>query len=107
MTVPIISYGNVVLRKVCRDVDRDDPRLASIMENLTDTMDAADGVGLAAPQINEAIKMFLVDTRKIYDRMDEEKRTTYFPEGNGVRDIFINARTTNKSAEASLIRRDV
>ncbi len=99
MTVPIISYGHIVLRQVCRDVDPDDPRLESIMANLTDTMDAADGVGLAAPQINEAIKMFLVDTRQIYDRMNEENRPALFPEGNGIRDIFINARITNKSAE--------
>ena len=99
MTVPIISYGNVVLRKVCRELEPDDPRIESIMADLTDTMEAADGVGLAAPQINKSVKMFMVDTRQIYDRMNEENRTTYFPEGNGVRDIFINARITNKSAD--------
>ena len=99
MTVPIISYGHIVLRQVCRDVDPDDPRLDSIMANLTDTMDAADGVGLAGPQINEAIKMFLVDTRQIFDRMNEADRSALFPEGEGIRDIFMNARIINKSAE--------
>ena len=99
MTVPIISYGNVVLRKVCRELEPDDPRIESIMADLTDTMDAAEGVGLAAPQINKPVKMFMVDSRQIYDRMNEENRTAYFPEGNGVRDIFINARITNKSAK--------
>ncbi len=41
----------------------------------------------------------MVDTRQIYDRMNEENRADYFPEGKGVRDIFINARITKKSAD--------
>ena len=99
MTVPIISYGHIVLRQICRNVDRDDPSLASSMENLTDTMDAADGVGLAGPQINEPVKMFLVDTRQIYDRLNDADRSALFPEGEGIRDIFMNARIINKSTE--------
>lgn len=99
MTVPIISYGNIVLRQVCRDVDPDDSHLTSIMANLTDTMDAADGVGLAGSQINEPFNIFMVDTRQIYERMDEAERSIYFPECKGIKDIFINARITKKSAE--------
>jgi peptide deformylase len=102
MTVPIISYGHTVLRKICREVEPDDPRLETILADLEDTMVAADGVGLAAPQINEAIKMFMVDTRQIYDRMNEENRAAYFPEEKGVRDIFINARITHKSADTCI-----
>ena len=99
MTVPIVSYGHVVLRQVCRNVDPDYPRLESIMENLTETMDSANGVGLAGPQINEPIKIFMIDTRQIYDRMNEADRSVYFPESEGIRDIFINARILNKSAD--------
>ncbi len=99
MTVPIISYGRIVLRQVCRDVDPDDPRLGSIMANLTDTMDGADGVGLAGPQINEPIKIFMVDTRQIYDRMKAADRPVYFPDNEGIRDIFINARIIKRSAD--------
>ena len=99
MTVPIISYGNIVLRQVCRPLEPEDPRIETIIANLTDTMDAANGVCLAAPQINKSVKMFMVDTQQIYDRMNEENRTKYFPEGNGVRDIFINARITKKSTD--------
>jgi peptide deformylase len=102
MTVPIISYGHTVLRKICREVEPDDPRLETILADLEDTMVAADGVGLAAPQINEAVKMFMVDTRQIYDRMNEENRAAYFPEEKGVRDIFINARITHKSADTCI-----
>lgn len=99
MTVPIISYGHVVLRQVCRNVDPDDPRLESIMANLTDTMDAADGVGLAGPQINEPIKIFMVDSRQIYNRMKEDERPVYFPDNESIRDIFINTRIIKKSAD--------
>ncbi len=99
MTVPIISYGHIVLRQVCRNVDPDDPRLESIMENLTDTMDSANGVGLAGSQINEPIKIFMIDTRQIYDRMKAVDRPVYFPDNEGIRDIFINARMLKKSAD--------
>ena len=102
MTVPIISYGHVVLRQVCRNVEPDDPRLESIMANLTDTMDAADGVGLAGPQINEPVNMFLVDTQQIYERMNEEDRLAYFPDNEGIREIFLNARITKKSADTCI-----
>lgn len=102
MTVPIISYGHRVLRQVCREVDPDDPRLVSTIANLIDTLDAADGVGLAAPQINEAIKMFVVDTQRIFSGMQEENRATYFPEGKGIRDVFINARITRRSKDTSI-----
>jgi peptide deformylase len=99
LTVPIIAYGHIMLRQVCRDVDTDDPRMESMLANLTDTMDAANGVGLAAPQINEAIKMFMVDTQQIYVRMKEADRPLYFPGSEGIRDIFINARIIKKSAD--------
>jgi len=99
MTVPIISYGHIVLRQVCRNVDPDDPRLESIMENLTDTMDAANGVGLAGSQINEPIKIFMIDTRQIYDRMKAADRAVYFPDNEGIRDIFINAKMLKKSSD--------
>jgi peptide deformylase len=99
MTVPIISYGHVVLRQVCRNVDPEDPRLESIIANLTDTMDAADGVGLAGPQINEPIKIFMVDTRQVYERMEEADRPVYFRDNEGIRDIFLNARLIRKSAD--------
>jgi peptide deformylase len=99
MTVPIISYGHVMLRQVCRNVDPEDPRLESIIANLTDTMDAANGVGLAGPQINEPIKIFMVDTRQVYERMEEADRPVYFPDNECIRDIFINARLIRKSAD--------
>jgi peptide deformylase len=102
MIVPIISYGHKVLRQVCREVEPGDPDSLDMMVNLTDTLDAAEGVGLAAPQINMPVKMFMVDTLHIYIRMQEENRASYFPEGKGIREIFINARITKRSSETAI-----
>jgi peptide deformylase len=102
MIVPIISYGHKVLRQVCLEVEPGNPSVEDMILNLTDTLDAAEGVGLAAPQINEPLKMFMVDTRIIYIRMQEENRASYFPEGKGIRELFINARITKRSADTSI-----
>jgi peptide deformylase len=102
MIVPIISYGHKVLRQVCMEVEPGDPSVEDMMLNLTDTLDAAEGVGLAAPQINEPVKMFMVDTWNIYIRMQEENRASYFPEEKGIREVFINARIMKRSADTSI-----
>ena len=62
MILPIIAYGDPVLRKVGVDIDKDYPNLAALIENMKETMENAQGVGLAAPQIGKAIRLFIVDT---------------------------------------------
>ena len=102
MTIPIISYGHSILRQVCEEIVPDDPDIDVLITDLTDTLDAADGVGLAAPQINIGLNMFIVDTQKVYFRMKAEDRGAYFPGEEGIRDIFINARITEKSSDTSI-----
>lgn len=102
MTIPIISYGHSILRQVCQEIVPDDPDIDILISDLTDTLDAADGVGLAAPQINKGLNMFIVDTQKVYFRLKAEDRPAYFPDKEGIRDIFINARITEKSADTSI-----
>ncbi len=58
MILPIIAYGDPVLRKVGKDIDKDYPKLAELLLNMRETMDNAYGVGLAAPQIGRAIRLF-------------------------------------------------
>ena len=62
MILPIIAYGDPILRKVGIAIDKDYPNLAKLISNMRETMDNAHGVGLAAPQIGKAIRLFLVDT---------------------------------------------
>jgi len=62
MILPIVAYGDPVLKKKAKNIDKDYPRLSELIENMFETMYGAYGVGLAAPQIGLPIRLFLVDT---------------------------------------------
>ncbi|WP_299112758.1 peptide deformylase [uncultured Winogradskyella sp.] len=62
MILPIVAYGDPVLKKKAVEIDKDYPKLEELIANMYETMYGAFGVGLAAPQIGLAIRMFLVDT---------------------------------------------
>ncbi|MCA0153526.1 peptide deformylase [Winogradskyella vincentii] len=62
MILPIVAYGDPVLKKKAKDIDKDYPRLSELIENMYETMYGAYGVGLAAPQIGLPVRLFLVDT---------------------------------------------
>lgn len=76
MILPIIGYGDPVLRKVGVEISPDYPNLDILIENMYATMYNAYGVGLAAPQIGLAIRMFIIDTEPFSENDDlktEEK----------------------------------
>ena len=88
MKLPIVAYGDPVLRKVCTDIEQTYPDLQKLISNMFDTMYAASGVGLAAPQIGLPIRLFIVDTGE-----DED--------GNpGYKKVFINAEILEETGEA-------
>ncbi|WP_047547110.1 peptide deformylase [Psychroserpens sp. Hel_I_66] len=62
MILPIVAYGDPVLRKIAEPITKDYPNLEALIENMKETMHGAFGVGLAAPQIGLPIRLFLVDT---------------------------------------------
>ena len=74
MILPIVAYGNPVLRKVAVDISADYPNLSRLIEDMWETMYASNGVGLAAPQINKDIRLFVVDSLQMFDSMNEEER---------------------------------
>ena len=90
MVLPIIAYGDPVLRKVGLEIDKNYPELDTLISNMKDTMKNARGVGLAAPQIGKAIRLFLVDTAPFAedDELDEKERTFL----KGYKKVFINAK---------------
>jgi peptide deformylase len=90
MILPIVAYGAPVLRKVCSDITPDYLELDKLIEDMWETMYASNGVGLAAPQINRDIRLFIVDSRQIFQNQEEEDKGKYADEP-GVRQIFINA----------------
>lgn len=91
MILPIVAYGHPVLRKVCRDIDREYPGLQQLIEDMWETMYASNGVGLAAPQVNKDIRLFVVDSTQIFRQMDEDEEKHNYPDAPGVKQVFINA----------------
>ena len=71
MILPIYTYGQPVLRKVAEDIDADYPELKQLVENMYETNERADGVGLAAPQIGLPIRVVIVDLRPLAEDMPE------------------------------------
>jgi len=99
MILPIVAYGASVLRKPGVDVDEDYPGLQELIANMWDTLYNANGCGLAAPQVNVPIRLFLVDSIITYQSMTDEARAEYFGEDNGIKQVFINPKIVAKSTD--------
>ena len=90
MILPIVAYGAPVLRKVCGDIDAGYPGLEKLIADMWETMYNSNGVGLAAPQINAAIRLFVMDSEQIFANKDEDEEFDY-PDDPGHKGVFINA----------------
>ncbi|MFC0772769.1 peptide deformylase [Terrimonas alba] len=90
MIFPIVAYGHPVLRKLATDITLDYPGLSKFIEDMWETMYASNGVGLAAPQVNRDIRLFVVDTVQMFENMDEKDKEDY-PDAPGIKSVFINA----------------
>lgn len=71
MILPIVAYGFDVLRKTAKDIAPDYPGLEKLIADMWETMYSSNGVGLAAPQINRDIRLFVVDSAQMFANMDE------------------------------------
>ncbi|AYD48127.1 MAG TPA: peptide deformylase [Arachidicoccus soli] len=98
MILPIIAYGAPVLRKVAKDIDKDYPQLNKLIADMWETLQASNGVGLAAPQINRDIRLFLVDSSIIFENVEEGDEDE-FPDAPGIKKVFINAKITHLEGE--------
>ncbi|MEX0844653.1 MAG: peptide deformylase [Balneolaceae bacterium] len=78
--LPIVTYNDPILLKKAEEIEENSAELQSLIDNMLETMYNADGVGLAAPQIGQSIKLFVMDT----DAMIEEGEVPYGPM------VFIN-----------------
>jgi peptide deformylase len=90
MILPIVAYGAPILRSVGRDIPPDYPGLSQLVEDMWETMYYSSGVGLAAPQVDKNIRLFVVDSSQIFTNMEEEGRGKY-PDEPGIKQVFINA----------------
>ncbi len=90
MKLPIVAYGDPVLKKVAVDIEESYPNLNVLIENMFETMYHASGVGLAAPQIGLAIRLFVIDAAPFSD--DEEHLKDF-------KKVFINAKIIEETGE--------
>lgn len=98
MILPIVAYGSPVLRKVCKDISPDYPELNKLIEDMWETMYNSKGVGLAAPQINKDIRLFVMDSVQIINGLDEEEKKEY-PHDEGYKSVFLNAHISSLNGE--------
>lgn len=99
MILPIIAYGDPILRKKAMPVTKDHPGLQDLIANLFETMYAASGIGLAAPQVGHSIRLFIVDTIPVLHNLDKEDPDHDFKGEKGLKQVFINARLLEKGGE--------
>lgn len=90
MILPIVAYGAAVLRKKAKEITADYPLLEKLMSDMWETMYASSGVGLAAPQINRDVRLFVMDSAQIFENMEDDEHGKY-PDEPGIKKVFINA----------------
>lgn len=97
MILPIVGYGDPVLRKVCEDINENTEEVQTLITNMFETMENAYGVGLAAPQVGVALRLFVVDCSPFGEDEDlTEEERKYL---STFRKVFINAKITNEEGE--------
>ena len=94
MVLPVVAYGDPVLRKVSHEIDQDYKNLNELIENMFDTMYDSNGVGIAAPQIGKDIRLFIVDCSPFEEDEDYEDVKD---ELKNFKRIFINPKQIGSS----------
>ncbi|ARA91817.1 peptide deformylase [Rhodothermaceae bacterium RA] len=93
MVLPIHVYGDPILRRPADPVEENGPELQQLIENMVETMHAASGIGLAAPQVGRTERLFVVDLTPMADEIDEEVPPQPM--------VFINPTITEESEETT------
>ncbi|MEC8248377.1 MAG: peptide deformylase, partial [Bacteroidota bacterium] len=97
MILPIVAYGDPVLKKKATEISSDYPNLKTLIANMYETMYGAHGVGLAAPQVGLSIRLFLVDTAPFSE--DESLSVSEAKALKGFKKTFINPEIIEQTGE--------
>ena len=89
MILPIVAYGDPVLKKEAVEIDNNYPELGKLIDDMFETMYNASGVGLAAPQIGRSIRLFVVDGSPFADS-EEDEEDPRAKDIDGFKKVFIN-----------------
>ena len=92
MILPIIAYGNPILKKVTKKVDQTYPNIKELIDNMFETMHKARGIGLAAPQVGLSIRIFIIDTTPLAKEKDNEHLKDF-------KQVFINPEIIKEDGE--------
>lgn len=97
MILPIVAYGDPVLRKVSTEIDANYPDLEVLIANMKETMYNAQGVGLAAPQIGKAIRLFIIDASPFAedDELSKEEQESL----KNFNHVFINPKILKEEGD--------
>lgn len=97
MILPIRAYGDPVLKKVAKDIAADHAGLKELIADMFETMYAANGVGLAAPQVGHGIRLFIVDASPF--AVDDDGKPTDQVHLKDFKHVFINPHRVNEEGE--------
>jgi len=98
MKLSILSLGHVILKEKCENTTSDYPNLDQLISNMWETMQNADGCGLAASQVGVPIRLFIVDSTLNYENLEESERQEYYDVNDkGIMETFINAQIIERS----------
>lgn len=90
MILPVVAYGDPVLKKEAEEIDKNYPALNTLISDMYETMYNADGVGIAAPQVGHSIRLFVVDGSPFADDDEEEEEDPRAVGMQGFKKVFIN-----------------
>lgn len=91
MILPIVAYGHPVLRQETEEIEAITPEIEKLIADMKETMYNARGVGLAAPQIGKALRLFVIDASPFADDEPEnEEEAKEFEFLKDFKRVFIN-----------------
>ena len=99
MILPIVAYGTPVLRTVAKEITPDYPDLEKLIADMWETLYASSGVGLAAPQVNKGIRLFIIDSEQLFANQEEDEEKEKYPDEPGFKKVFINAKIKGVDGE--------
>lgn len=105
MILPIVGYGDPVLRKVGTAITPDYPNLKETLANMYETMYNAYGVGLAAPQVGLPIRVFVIDTTPFSD--DEDLSSNEQKDLKGFKRLLSMQKSLKKKVKSGVLMKDV
>ncbi|MDQ1858208.1 MULTISPECIES: peptide deformylase [unclassified Chryseobacterium] len=100
MNLSILAYGNQILKQKCSEIIENTSEIQKLVTDMWETMENANGCGLASPQIGKSLQLFIVDSEIVYKNLDMEDQILYFgKDDKGIKETFINAKIVYTSEE--------